>query len=353
MKLAGNSLKWAAAVFAVTLALVLSGYYTGVLFSPANDTGKAHAESPYKGQEKTAGDDSNTYPSENLSRGETEKPRLTTGKRCSTEVVDAGSVNVLIIGEDKVSYLYDTLGIMSINKSNHTLKFIMIPRDTCIEYNDEINALLEKEGKSKLPGIFKINYTHHIGTMLKYEGKFNSGPISFLADVIKEKFGVEADDYLKVNTEGFVKVVNLFGGIDIKVPYVMNYDDPTQDLSIHLEKGMQHLNGRQAEGFVRFRQGWKEDGTYFEVGDTERKKNQINFLKAFVAQHGSLAEINKIPELFNILNKSIQTSIGVGDVLTTYTALARDIIADKYEIDSLNLEGKPIRINGSSYVDIE
>ena len=292
-------------------------------------------------------------PTDEGSAGEADRPVLTVGKAYSGKLVEENSINILVIGEDKVSYLYDTIGIMSISKEKGTMKLIMIPRDTYIEYNDDILGALKKAGKAGYPGIYKINYTHHIGTLIDYEGKFTSKTISFLADVIKEKFGVPVNDYIKVNTQGFVKLVDLFGGVEIKVPYDMNYEDPTQDLYIHLEKGLQVLKGSQAEGFVRFRQGWRKDGTFFEVGDTERKKNQINFMKAFIQQHGSIRNINKLPGMLGILGKNVKTSMSAADVLTTYIGLAKDIVSDKYQIESENLEGRQIRINGSAYLEVE
>jgi LCP family protein required for cell wall assembly len=276
--------------------------------------------------------------------------RLTKGAPYSVRLVEEGTRNILIIGEDKLNDLYDTIGIANVDEKGNKLKLIMIPRDTYIEYNNKIAVYLDESGKSASPGIYKINCAHLIGSMVKYKGKFNSGPTSFLAQVIKEKFGIDVDDYVKINTSGFASMVDLFGGVDIKVPYLMNYDDPVQDLHIHIDKGMQHLDGSKAEGFVRFRQGYREDGTLLEIGDPGRKKNQLDFLQAFLKQHGSIAEIDKIPRLIDLLGKNVQHSIGVGDMLQVYIKLAKNIVSDKYRVETENLEGEQTKINGSSYV---
>jgi LCP family protein required for cell wall assembly len=280
-------------------------------------------------------------------------PGLTSCKPFDKKLVESHSLNILIIGEDKEAGLFDTIGIMSIDQKNRKFKIIMIPRDTYIEYNEKVIHYLDLAGKLNEPGFFKINNAHHIGPMMKYQGRFDPyTSINFLTDVIKEKFGIEVRDYIKINTESFVEIVDLFGGVDIYVPYEMNYDDPTQDLSIHLEKGMQHLDGKKAEGFVRYRKGYKSDGTFFEVGDPGRKKNQINFIKAFIQQHGTIGKINKIPSLLKILGRNIQHSIGLGDLLINYMGIAKDIVTDKYEIESENLDGELKWINSSQYVII-
>lgn len=358
MKFTDRSMKWAVIIAIFTIVLVFSGYYAAVIFQGKTDAGEVHAENTSDVDEY--GEDGGNGDAE-VNPDKDSPPliadpgntRLTAGKTYSEKLVEEGSTNLLILGEDKVSYLYDTVGIVSISKSKGTMKFIMIPRDTYIDYSPEIREALDKAGKLRLAGIFKINYAHHIGTLIKYDGKFSAQSASFLAAVIEEKFGVEVDDYVKINTAGFIKLVDLFGGVEINVPYDMNYEDPTQDLYIHLEKGVQRLDGSQAEGFVRFRQGWKEDGSELQIGDIGRKQNQINFLKAFIKQNGTIKKVDKVPEMFRILGKSVQSSIGVGDVLTKYMALAKNFIQDKYETESTILEGKQFTINGTSYINIE
>ena len=51
------------------------------------------------------------------------------------------------------------------------------------------------------------------------------------------------------------------GGVDFEVPVNMNYDDPTQDLHIHISKGMQHLDGEGVMKVLRF-------GTATTIPDT-------------------------------------------------------------------------------------
>ena len=340
-------LKWYIPLF-LAAALLLFFVYKTNLLNPSDTTLEVVQQNDSIG---TAWADSPTVEPPVLSQDDDKS--ITTGVKYSGKLVGEGTRNVLIIGEDKLNDLYDTIGIASIDEQNGGLKLIMIPRDTYIEYGGEIADYLNEVGKSKSPGINKINCAHLIGSMVKYKGKFKSGPTSFLAQVIKEKFSIDVDDYVKINTSGFASMVDLFGGIDINVPYLMNYDDPTQDLHIHLAKGMQHLDGGQAEGFVRYRQGFKEDGSYFEIGDPGRKKNQLNFLQAFIKQNGTLTKIDKIPRLINLLGKNVQHSIGVGDVLQVYIKLAKDIVLSKYQIETENLDGRQTKINGSAYIILE
>ncbi|WP_010252550.1 LCP family protein [Acetivibrio cellulolyticus] len=277
---------------------------------------------------------------------------LTNENLYSEQLVTKGSKNILFVGSDKLSGLYDTIGILSIDKENEKLKLIMIPRDLHIDYNEKVRHYLEIHGKADNPGFYKINCAHNIGPYLKYKGKFEPYSMNFLAGVIKEKFGIEVDDYVKINPEGFVEMVDLFGGVDLEVPYDMNYDDPYQDLSIHLKKGMQQLNGKEAEGFVRFRQGYNTKNEHIQIGDVERKNNQLKFINAFIKQHGTISNIDKLPGLINTLNKNLKHSIGVGDLLTSYIGYAKDAITKKYEIESTTLSGKAKMVDGSYFIYI-
>ncbi len=266
------------------------------------------------------------------------------------DLVEKGSINILFLGEDKENSLYDTIGIISIDKKNKKLLIMMLPRDLYIDYSQTVNDALAAAGKTKASGIYKLNAAHYIGALMEYDGKFKVNSISFLAEVIKEKFAIDIDDYIKINLAGFRKIVNLFGGVSIYVPYNMDYDDPSQDLSIHLQKGLQHLDGANAEDFVRFRQGYNEEGIRFDV---DRKKNQLAFLNAFIKQHGTIGNINKIPDLSKTLSSNMMNSIGFGEILTTYIGIAKDIVNDEYEIENKNIDGISKMIDGVSYIVID
>ncbi len=51
---------------------------------------------------------------------------------------------------------------------------------------------------------------------------------------LEELLGIHIDNYVKVTTEGFRNIVDAIGGVDVEVPQAMHYEDPAQDLYIHL-----------------------------------------------------------------------------------------------------------------------
>jgi anionic cell wall polymer biosynthesis LytR-Cps2A-Psr (LCP) family protein len=87
----------------------------------------------------------------------------------------------------------------------------------------------------------------------------------------------------------------------------MNYDDPVQNLHIHLSKGYQKLNAEQAMGVVRFRHN--SDGSGYTRQDLDRVETQRNFLKAVIKQTITLSNVTKVTELIGILNQYVDTNM--------------------------------------------
>jgi len=280
---------------------------------------------------------------------QTESIGVTQGQKYNQKLVENGSKNILIVGEDKIAGLYDTIGIISIEKENKKMKIIMIPRDMYINYSDNVKQQLEADGRLKISAFYKINSAHNTGIHMKYQGKFSQYSMSFLAQLIKEIFDIEIHDYIKINTQGLKEVVDLFGGVDVTVPYDMNYDDPYQSLSIHLKKGNQHLNGKQAEGFVRFRQGYNSQNKFISIGDIERKKNQMTFINAFMDQHLTIGNITKLPDFMGSMKKNLKTSVGAGSLLTSYAGIMKDVATKKYTVENVAITGKNTTVRGSYF----
>ena len=274
-------------------------------------------------------------------------------------LVEEDSVNVLIIGVDRTAYLADTIGIVSISESDQSVRLIMFSRDLYIGYADDVIKNLEKLRHNKLPGVYKINNTYNIAKNTeKYaegivynDNRFENHAYDFLAQVIYEKFDIWVDDFVQINTYGLVKLVDIFGGVRVYVPVYMRYNDPDQNLNIHISKGTQVLNGSQAEGFVRFRQGYDSNGNLSVTAD--RTKNQIAFLKAFYEQHAKLSNIDKIPDVISTLKKNIIHSISADDIFTKYVDILTAVVNDSYTFETVEFKLRDKRINGSAHYIID
>lgn len=159
------------------------------------------------------------------------------------------------------------------------------------------------------------------------DGKINSAYSSRGMDQLKKQVteitGIEIDYHVLFKTKILREVVDKIGGVTVDVPINMNYDDPYQNLYIHLKKGTQKLTGSQAEQFCRFRKN--NDGTGYPGGDVERTKAQQKFIKAFISELLKVDNVSKIPDLINIVLEGTKTNVTL-DIAKEYID---DVIALK------------------------
>lgn len=153
------------------------------------------------------------------------------------------------------------------------------------------------------------------------DGKINSAYASGYKPMntvkkVEELTGIEAQYYVLFDTKVLRQVVDAVGGVEIDVPINMNYDDPAQDLYIHLKKGKQTLTGKQAEQFVRFRKN--NDGSGYKNGDVDRVAAQQQFIKAMVSRVLEPQNLLKLDELFEIAISNTKTNVTL-EILVGYT----------------------------------
>lgn len=202
-------------------------------------------------------------------------------------------VNILVMGIDRVmeknldpnaqfNSRSDTMLLIRIDPQDHSVKMLSIPRDSRVN----------------IPGVgyTKIN-----------DANVEGGP-ALAAEVVSDTLdGVNIDRYVRITTEAFKQLVDLVGGVEVNVPFAMSYQDVTQKLDIHLEPGVQTLNGDQAEQFARYRNT--------KYGDIGRVQRQQVLLKALQKRLFSPAILPKLPQAIAILQEHIDTNLSIDEML--------------------------------------
>lgn len=217
-----------------------------------------------------------------------------------------GFYTILVSGVDDGNGGSDTNILVAVDTVNGYVYGVSIPRDS--------KAIID--GKAH-----KINYA------------YNKGGISLLADTVSEQLGVPVDHTVCVDLKGFTALVDAIGGIDFEVPINMNYDDPIQNLSIHFQKGMQHLNGADALRVVRFRHN--NDGTGYGSEDLGRMSTQQNFLKAVAKKMFTAGNIaTKIDDYARIFNQYVETDLTLGNLVWLGTEVLK-MGVDKIDFSTL------------------
>lgn len=195
------------------------------------------------------------------------------------------SYNILVMGIDvqqaEANSRSDTMILVSIDKKSQDIAMVWIPRDTRVEV-----------GKDRYAKINSINYL--------------DGPEA-AARAVSDLLDLKVNYYVTTDFGGFVKIIDILGGVHIDVPADMYHYDPDPVLAIQLSKGPQVLNGQDALRFVRYR-----DRPTADIGRTGR---QQQFIKALAEEMFSTKTILKLPQLVPEIIKHVHTNIPMKDML--------------------------------------
>ncbi len=188
-----------------------------------------------------------------------------------------GSVNVLVVGLDNVdgASRTDAIALAIFDADNMGLRIASIPRDSRVY----------------IPGRSwdKINHAYVYGGM------------NLLRETIVNLTGLPVDYFVKINYKSFPKLIDLIGGIDIYVDKKLVYNDYSGKLFINIPKGQQHMDGKTALGYVRFR--------HDPLGDIGRVQRQQKFINIVIDKLKSPAIIPKIPSLVNEVLNAVDTDL--------------------------------------------
>ncbi len=203
--------------------------------------------------------------------------------------IDDSRINILLMGLDdgepdnpNSPRRADAMIVASINPADKTVNLLSIPRDTKVHI----------PGKS---GEDKINASYFYG-----------GP-GLAKRTVQDFLHIPINYYVAIDWQAFIKVVDILGGVDIHVERDMNYEDPYENLAIHLRKGKQHLDGQKAGEYVRFR--------HDELGDIGRVQRQQQFMQALTDQMLQAGTIFKLPSLMATISHYVKTD------MSSYTML--------------------------------
>ena len=236
-----------------------------------------------------------------------------------------GAYTFLLVGRDYASNSTDTIIVGRMDTQSHTINCVSIPRDTLINISwgstpKKINAV--------------------------YPGFLNSGkdPVEGLKTHIRSLLGFDVDCYAVVSIKAVEEAVDAIGGVWFDVPVNMDYEDPMQDLSIHIPAGYQLLDGENAVKVCRFRD------TY-AGGDIDRINVQQSFLKTLASQILSVGNIPNLGTLVNILDANLDTDLSAANIAW----FARQFLM--CDMDDIRFQTMPwsvgCYINGVSYVSVD
>ena len=166
---------------------------------------------------------------------------------------------VLVLGKES-SNRADTIILVHFMVDLGRIHILSFPRDTRVP--------LIHEGREKLG---KISHA------------YRWGGLNMILDSLSKFYRVPVDHTITIDLSLFRRIIDTIGGVRLDVEENLKYRDKSAGLVIDLKAGNQLLDGRNAEGYVRYR----ADG----MGDLGRIERQQKFIKAFVKRLKNLKQL--------------------------------------------------------------
>ena len=241
-----------------------------------------------------------------------------------------GVYNILVVGHDDEASLADVTMIVNVNENDKSITVMQFPRDTLV--SDEYAPLT-----NRINNAFNTFYSQ----------AYNNGDSDAYMTAVKEyeemlekSLCININFSVLMGLDGFRGIVDAMGGVDVYVPADMYYSDPEQDLYISIPAGYQHLDGSDAEGFVRFRSGYLQ-------ADLGRVNAQKIFLTAMFNKVKETVKSVNVTVLTNIANeifKCVDTDMSISDIVY-FAKLFLNI-----DLSGINMMTIPGNMAGQYYV---
>jgi LCP family protein required for cell wall assembly len=205
-----------------------------------------------------------------------------------------GEVNLLLLGSDyrpESGYRTDVIVLLSISTLEKTVTAISFPRDLYLA----------------IPGWT----TQRINTAKPHGG------FEMIADTLEYNFGIRPDHYIQVDFDGFKRIVNNLGGINVHVgSYLSDRCDLPQSRggACAVEPGSVAMDGATALWYVRSRA---------TSGDLDRMRRGQEVLTAIFSKLIGLDGLTRLPELYDLYIDSVETDLTLKDLVPLTTTAGR------------------------------
>lgn len=259
-----------------------------------------------------------------------------TGPPKPTEVFKSSATTFLILGCDEDLYYQgqtvlkhkarsDMMLVARMDFKKGEITGVSIPRDTWC----------------KLPGYdeHKINAYHAIAKWGQED--------ELAKQAVEHTIGVDIDKVITIDYTAFQKLVDLVGGVKVRVTKKMDYDDNAGNLHVHLTPGIHKLNGYDAMCYVRYR----HSSTGEADTDFQRQDRQKDFLVGFKAS--VLNNIFSLPEIVDS-SKAVLGGALNDDQIQALAFFSKGVKPNKIRLGVVPTteEGKGLRVDRRKLPDV-
>ncbi len=226
------------------------------------------------------------------------------------EITDGNMLTFLLLGADRRgsgTFRTDAILLVVLRPAEHSVSVISFPRDLFVY----------------IPGwtMNRLNAAYYRG---EYSGYPGGGP-GLVADTFMYNFGIRLDYVALADFEGFVRLVDALGGLDVLVacPYTdwrlkspeLDPEDPDNWALYTVEPGRVFMDGEMALWYARARK---------HSTDFDRGRRQQEILRALQDKLLSPGVLPKIPALYRVWQETVETNID-WDVVARLLPWARSL----------------------------
>jgi LCP family protein required for cell wall assembly len=232
-------------------------------------------------------------------------PGIDSGEKGEGEAGPGGRINILVMGIDRrpnelaENSRTDTMFVMTIDPASHTARGLGIPRDMLVN-------IPSKTGKTTYQD--RVNTVYEVGEMQKYDG----GGAALAKGVVGKTLGLKINYYVVIDFQGFKKVIDLLGGIDVDVPPPGLNDPYYSETELRgdyfpciFKPGRHHMNASEALCYSRSR-------NFSPGGDLDRILRQQLVMYAVMEKATDLkvlADPSNVLNLYKRYKDAITTDI--------------------------------------------
>ena len=204
----------------------------------------------------------------------------------------------------------DTNILMTINRDTHQILMISTPRDYYVPLS--------------ISGGVKDKLTH--------SGAYG---VDVTMDTLEMLYGVNVEDYIRINFDGFIDVIDALGGISVysDCDFVAFDNDVTNLGDYPFHQGYNEVDGAHALLFARERHAFAE-------GDRQRGKNQMAVIEAMIDKALSPQILKNYTNIWNEVSDCVVTSMEydeIADFVKTQLSEGTKWDIQKYSVTGFDL----------------
>jgi LCP family protein required for cell wall assembly len=230
-------------------------------------------------------------------------------------------LTVLLMGIDRRNgeegpWRTDSMIVITIDPETDSVAMLSVPRD--------LYLTMPNHGFGEFQD--RINQAFFHGDRFEYPG---GGP-ALAMQTIRRNFGMQVNRYLVIDFNGFERIIDEIGGIEIDVPELLiDHQYPTEDygyMTVRFEPGLQTMDGRRTLIYSRTRKSTSD------FARAERQQQVILAMRDKILSLDIISALtpSRLARLATALDDSIQTDLTLEEVLSVAQ------VAQRIESENIN-----------------